>query len=218
MKKLTYSKINRMKQEKQLTMQRQCTFSPEINSYHSQRPKSCTRSERWLELYQSSRIRPSHRTKSRESLLEEQSLAECTFAPDLSKDPRWVRTAEYADPLVGRQVERMRRARAERDRTRQMLERSADGDGPMRFDLNRNKYSRGTFDQFRKLEAAKNKGTSRQKSVGGTRTEAAPRAESRKVILNIEVNMGDCQEWIAVREGDTPAGLASEFALRHRMD
>ncbi len=242
-------KIGKMQSNREAEQKQACTFVPKITAYTPKADDAKKRkeqnatvlfsvynrspaAEKCQELYQmAAKRRNQQRLQRKCANPDEKMLAECTFKPNLVKDAKAVHVSDADDPLIEKTVERMRKGRAERDRARKMLERSADLDS-MRFDVNRNKHSNGTFDQF----CAGRKGISpvqRNKRLGGHRRMATADQEtivavpnklddvksaSKRVILNIEVNMGESQERIVVHEGDTPAKLAYEFSLSHRMD
>lgn len=169
------------KQERELTARRreeeekelsECTFKPKINSYT--RISSNTNLSPFPALQGSSK--PS-KLKPKQTTNDSRKRAPLTSGQ---------KRAEGTDSMTERAIERMRKGRQDRERIRNMLERTTDTHY-MRFHLGK--------------QPPKHK--------------PAEHADRPKPMLKIEVNIGDKIERVLVYRGDTAESLARDFAETH---
>ena len=229
--------LNKRKHDKEVEEVLRCTFVPRINqSYVSEKKSGSARKvvhtvsssvEKCKELYELAKHK---KVYSAIPMKEEKLPAECTFVPKIIKaSPLRPSTQVDAEvPMADKVLERMRKAREERERVRKMLERTTDGE-PMKFDLDRNKYV--VLSSSKESRKKQTPSTIKQDSKEGIKTVVEtltpiklnnelpliedPSSEKRNVILNIEVNLGERMEKIMAYEGDTAEVLARTFAEKH---
>jgi len=247
-------KMSKKKHDKEMEEREKCTFIPQINQDFLKQP---THSRK--ESHAITSTKKSHHANAKSNIFDklysqanplykpsppkkdDKLPPECTFVPTIrKKSPPKTQPLSY-DPLTDKTINRLRKARAERDRVRKMLERSSEVTF-MRFDINRNKnikqnHSKNTSILKPKTTSKKSKTHEiARASIDMTPTLKKPEQKSesknsdnlnnlnnmafsqeKKVILNIEVNLGERMEKIEVREGDTAEELAKIFAVENSI-
>eukprot|EP00826_Nyctotherus_ovalis_P016808 TRINITY_DN14893_c0_g1_i13.p1 TRINITY_DN14893_c0_g1~~TRINITY_DN14893_c0_g1_i13.p1 ORF type:complete len:529 (-),score=142.82 TRINITY_DN14893_c0_g1_i13:183-1769(-) len=171
----------REKQERELTARRreeeekelsECTFKPKINSYtRTSSNKNLSSFPVLEELSKSSKLKPKRNTNNSKKKIQPTSGH---------------KKAEAVDPMTEKAIERMRKGRQDRERVRNMLERTTDTNY-MRFNLEKQP----------------------------PKPKPAEHTERPKPLLKIEVNIGDKIERVLVYRGDTAESLTRDFAEAH---
>lgn len=218
--------MKKIKQEIEQEEKEKCTFKPEITKYKptesqfdsfnmsktkKDKHAGCNIAQggnRCQELYELSKKNQKKDDKATDDYIYEKEKSAYTFAPDLTKEQVRMNQAVNAG-LVTETIERLKRGREEREKLKKALERGTEDLG-MRFDMESNKFKKGSYSQISSL--SKHLSSTQNKN----NSEKNPSEEKEKdELLYIDVNLGDLIERIVVHEGDSAFNLADAFTNKH---
>ena len=244
-----YRKLRKKKEDYEQSKKAECTFKPQILEYnpnptseankkpskHVKVSTSKSTADRCQVLYELAKKIVKKEDKPTDDYIYEKEQKEYTFAPNLVKEKIEPVAGSTNDPLIGETIERLKKAREERDRIKKGTERGVEDSG-MRFDMESNKFKKGgEAEHSKQLHSGGSTGepnTVKKDSARKKEPVEAPKEpehehepepeqkepEDDKVEekLYIDVNLGENVERIIVHKGDTAEGLANKFADEHR--
>lgn len=177
----------------------QCTFKPVINNY--------TPGGYDHDLSKGERLKFN---KAKDQCEYERNKKECTFTPKVNKGI--IKKRSFAqDRLTDKVIERMKKGREERGKREGSF-----GGGDLSFKKEKSQLPKKTSQAKKKVISRNTHAISMPMSP----IIKSPKNEDsfqKKILLYIDVNMGDHEERIAVYEGESASQLVSQFAENHSI-